>query len=122
MPWTDPSRNFNIDESGFSLSPVHGKVLAQEGTKNVFEEVSSFQKSNITVLGCVCADGRVPPCMIIYPRKRIQPHIAEKFPPGLEFMVGKSERGYITNETLYEYLCNGFNDWLNETITFSQSN
>lgn len=30
-------------------------------------------------------------------------------------MVGKSERGYITYETLYKYLCNGFNDWMNET-------
>jgi hypothetical protein len=47
----DPSRNFNIDESGFSMSPNSGKVLAIKGTKNVFEEVSVKNKSNITVLG-----------------------------------------------------------------------
>ncbi|KAK3889995.1 hypothetical protein Pcinc_006044 [Petrolisthes cinctipes] len=111
---TDPSRNFNIDESGFSLSPIHGRVLANKGMKHVFEEVSAFHKTNITVLGCIGADGSLPPCMIIYPRKRIHPNIAERFPPGLDFMVGKSEKGYITFETLYEYLCNGFHDWLNE--------
>ena len=53
----DPSRNFNIDESGFCLSPSVGKVLALKGEKNVFEERSLQLKKNITVLGCVCADG-----------------------------------------------------------------
>lgn len=65
---TDPSRNLNIHEFGFSQSPVHGKVLAEKGMKNVFEDVSSFQKTNITVLGCVCTNGAIPPYMILYPR------------------------------------------------------
>ena len=47
----DPSRNFNIDESGFSLCPTSSKVIAIRGTKNVFEEMSSKSKCNITVLG-----------------------------------------------------------------------
>lgn len=109
----DPARNFNIDESGFSLSPKQGKVLAHRGEKAVFEEVSSKQKCNITVLATVCADARVPPPMIIYPRKRINPLMSEEFPEDIEFTVGKSDKGYITYETLYEYLCNSFNDWLN---------
>lgn len=110
----DPTRVFNIDESGFCLSPSVGKVLALRGEKNVFEERSLQYKTNITVLGCVCANGSIPPPMIIYPRKRINPMMAEKFPSGYKFTVGKSEKGYITYETLYEYLCNDFNDWLTE--------
>ena len=47
----DPVRNFDIDETGFSLSPTSGRVLATVGTKNVFEEVSVKHKTNITVLG-----------------------------------------------------------------------
>ena len=39
--------------------------------------------------------------------------MGERFPEEYEFCVGKSEKGYITFETLYEYLCNSFNDWLN---------
>lgn len=108
----DPSRNFNIDESGFSLSPKQGKVLALRGEKAVFEQSSIHQKSNITVLAVVGADGSVPPPMIIYPRKRINPMFSEEFPPNFPFIVGKSDKGYITYETLYEYLCNSFNDWL----------
>ena len=111
---SDPSRNFNIDESGFSLSPQQGRVLAIRGTKHVFEEGSSQHKKNITVLANVCADGRVPPPLIIYPLKRISSHIADSMPENLKCCVGKSEKGYITFETLYEYLCNSFNDWLNE--------
>ena len=110
----DPSRVFNIDETGFCLSPSVGKVLALKGEKNVFEERSLHLKTNITVLGCVCANGMIPPLMIIYPRKRINPTISEKFPPHYNFTVGKSEKGYITYETLYEYLCNDFHDWLTE--------
>lgn len=108
----DPSRNFNIDEAGFSLSPGQGKVLAEKGTKQVFEESSIYQTTNLTVLGVICADGSIPPCMITYPQKRINPMMTEEFPENYEFMVGKSERGCITFETLYEFLCNGFNDWL----------
>lgn len=110
----DPARVFNIDETGFCLSPSVGKVLAPRGEKNVFEERSLHLKTNITVLGCVCANGSIPPPMIIYPRKRINPTMAEKFPSDYNFTVGKSEKGYITYETLYEYLCNDFNDWLTE--------
>lgn len=110
----DPSRQFNIDESGFSLSPKQGKVLAIRGEKHVFEESAIYHKTNITVLANVCADGRIPPPLIIYPRKRITANMAEHFPENYDCCVGKSESGYITFETLYEYLCNSFNDWLND--------
>lgn len=109
----DPTRNFNIDETSFSLSPKQGRVIAVTGEKLVFEEASLYQKTNITVVAIVSADGKVPPPQIIYPRKRISVNMAEQFPENIEFIAGKSEKGYITFETLYEYLCNGFHDWLN---------
>ena len=110
----DPSRQFNIDESGFSLSPKQGKVIGIKGEKHVFEESGMHHKTNITVLANVCADGRIPPPLIIYPRKRITVHMAEHFPEDFICCVGKSESGYITFETLFEYLCNSFNVWLND--------
>ena len=107
----DPSRQFNIDESGFSLSPKQGKVLAIRGEKHVFEESAIYHKTNITVLANVCADGRIPPPLIIYPHKRITANMAEHFPENYDCCVGKSESGYITFETLYEYLCNSLLYW-----------
>lgn len=92
----DPGWNFNIDESGFSLSSKQRKVLILMEEKIVFEEASISQITNIILVATVCADGRVPPPMIIYPRKRISPTMAEKFPEGYDFMVGESEKGYIT--------------------------
>ena len=56
--------------------------------------------------------------MIIYPRKRIHPTIAEKFPEGFNFTVGRSEKGYITYETMYKFHYNGIDTWLtNEEVT-----
>lgn len=78
----DPGRNFNIDENGFSLSANQGKVLDFREEKIVFEEASIFQKTNITVVATVCADGRLPPPMVIYPRERISPTTAKKIPEG----------------------------------------
>ncbi|XP_068214104.1 uncharacterized protein [Palaemon carinicauda] len=90
----DPSRNFNIDESGFSLSPKQGRVLAIKGEKHVFEESSAQHKTNITVLANVCADGRIPPPMIIYPRKRISAHMGENFPEGYDCCAAKIKPKY----------------------------
>lgn len=64
------------------------------------------------MLGVVCPDRSVQTLLIIYPRKRVSLTIVEKFPASFRFIVGKSEKGYINYETLYEYLCNDFNDWL----------
>ena len=64
------------------------------------------------MLGNVCADGSIPACMIIYPRKRIHSNIVDEFPEEYDFVVAKSEKGYITYETLYEFMCNSFDEWL----------
>ena len=47
----DPSRNFNIDENGISLSPPQRKVLAETGSNTVSCTTSSKSKENVTVLG-----------------------------------------------------------------------
>ena len=75
-----------------------------KGEKNVFEERSIHHKTNITVLGCIAADGSIPPPMIIYPRKRISVDIADNLPPPdlYNCTIAKSEKGYITFETLFE--------------------
>ena len=38
--------------------------------------------------------------------------MSRRFPRDHLFVVGKSEKGYITFETLFEYICNEFYNWL----------
>ena len=85
----DPSRMFNIDETGFSLSPQIGKVLGIRGENFCFEEQSKHAKVSISVLCTVGADGSLPPPMIIYNRKRITHQMASQFPEQ-NFAVGKA--------------------------------
>lgn len=46
----DPRRILNADETGFSLCPKTGRVLALKGYKNVYEIKAANEKDNITVL------------------------------------------------------------------------
>jgi len=49
------------------------------------------------------------PSMIIYDTKRISPLVAKYFPD--EFVIGKSETGWMTSETFYMYIANIFYQW-----------
>ncbi|XP_065658087.1 uncharacterized protein LOC136082595 [Hydra vulgaris] len=87
-----PDHNFNIDESGFVLSPIRPKVLAEKGSKNVPYSTSSKEKERITVLANISADGSFPPPLIIYPNVRIPINVYASLPPTLA-AIGKSESG-----------------------------
>ncbi|CAL4089059.1 unnamed protein product, partial [Meganyctiphanes norvegica] len=109
----DPCRIFNFDESGFQLTQESQKVLGVVGTRHCFETATGQEKKQITTLTTVGADGSLPPPMIIYPRKRIDEQMAS-VPGQPSFVVGKSESGWISFETLYEYLVNHFSNWLTQ--------
>ena len=111
----DPSRVFNLDESGFSLCPKGDKVLGIKGQKNVYE-LADRDKENVTVLLNVSASGVLAPPMAVFAGKR--------FPKGLneenrKFEVTNwsfafSENGWITGQVFYEYMANTFYKWLLE--------
>lgn len=61
-----PSRIFNIDESGFQLNPKPKKVLAKRGQKNVYIVEASSPKENVTATYNICADGSMVPPMITF--------------------------------------------------------
>lgn len=65
----DPSRIYNADESGFPLSLKNGKVLSMKGTKHVYN-ITSSNKTQITVLAYVSAIGHYIKPMIVYPGQR----------------------------------------------------
>ncbi|KAG5883640.1 hypothetical protein JTB14_025143 [Gonioctena quinquepunctata] len=68
----NPARVFNGDESGFSLCPKSGKVLAPKGCQ---------EKDNITTLVVFSADGEVAPPLVVFPYVRPPKAVVENMPP-----------------------------------------
>lgn len=95
-----PTKIWNCDESGFSLCPKSGKVLAPTGAKTVYYTCSS--KGQITTLACVSASGLTIPPMHVFPGVRFSYNPMEGCVDGAFF--GKSDNGWITQEL--------FNGWL----------
>lgn len=112
LPLDDPSRLFNMDESGFMLCPKGEKVLGIKGQRNVYEVCSANEKENVTVLLGVSAAGSITPPLVVYAGQRLPKGVGENVPGG--WAVAKSEKGWITGETFYEYITNVFHPWLVE--------
>ena len=109
----DPARIFNMDESAFYLAPKPGKVLARKSDKVVYSFTQNDDKECLTVLFAGSASGAKPPPMVIYPYIRLPLSVSESLPD--EWAAGKSESGWMTAETFYEYIVNIFHPWLIKT-------
>ncbi|KAJ8968948.1 hypothetical protein NQ314_002040 [Rhamnusium bicolor] len=83
----DPSRILNGNESGFRLCPKTGKVLGVRGP-----------------------DGRLCPPLVIFPYVKPQKNLVDHMPP--DWILGKSDSGWMRSEVFYEYVANELNKWL----------
>ena len=93
----DAALIFNMDESGFPLDPKPLKGVFVRGEKNPCS-VSSGNKAQITVVGCVSAGGQCLPPMIVWPRKTMPPSLAVGEIPGSVY--GLSDSGWM-NQHLF---------------------
>lgn len=110
--FTDARRIFNADETAFFLNPKPGKVLAEKGSKTVYTAAGGDEKQNLTVLLTANAYGEIAPPMIVYRYVRIPFLIANAMPPA--WAIGRSDNGWMTQETFFEYMTNIFEPWLTE--------
>ena len=85
----DPTRIYNADESGSSLCPRSGKVVAKKGSSNVYN-FSYSDKTQITVLACMSGSGHFLPPMIVYPGQRFLQNPLEGFP---DAVLGRCDNG-----------------------------
>lgn len=109
----DPSRIFNADETGHPLSTKTGVVLAEKGVKNVYQ-VTSSDKTQITVMACLNAAGDYLPPMILYPGQRMRDVGQEGFEEALYAMT---DNGWMTSEAFLSFLLE-FNEFVtNKKIT-----
>lgn len=106
----NPSRVFNGDETGFQICPATGRVLAEKGTKNVYTIEKGASKENVTVMFTFSASGEICAPMIVYPYKRIPEKIIQSVPP--QWGIARSDNGWMTAETFYEYIANVLHPYL----------
>ncbi|XP_039314369.1 tigger transposable element-derived protein 1-like [Solenopsis invicta] len=106
----DGARVFNCDESAFYLCPKGERVLVKKGDKAVYNFTQNDEKECLTVLFTTNAMGALVSPMIVFPYERIPYSISQSIP--LDWSIGKSENGWMTAETFYEYISNIFEPWL----------
>lgn len=98
----DPSRIFNLDETAFFLCPKE-KVLSRKGCKQVKRKCGNSGKENYTVLLCANAKGVIAPPFLLFPKnKNITQAFSHNMPS--DWAIGRSEKGWMTSETYYEYI------------------
>ncbi|XP_072400733.1 uncharacterized protein [Diabrotica undecimpunctata] len=94
--FSDPSRIFNCDESGFCLCSKSGKVLGPKGYKNLYSIKLGNEKENITVLMTFNASGKICPPLVLFPYVRPP---KSYMPDG--WILGKSEKGWMTSDVKF---------------------
>lgn len=113
----DGQRIFNCDESAFLLAPKAGKVLVKVTDKTAYNFINNDEKECLTTLFCGNAAGQLAPPMVMFNYVRIPANIAKKMPKS--WGIGRSESGWMTSETFYEYIANVFHPWLvNNKVEF----
>lgn len=90
-----PALVFNMDETGLPLSPAPPKGVCKKGTKTP-NSITSGDKSQITVIGCINAAGHCIPPMIIWDRKTLHADMTKGELPGT--IYGLSSKGWVDQE------------------------
>lgn len=78
----------------------------------MYQVINSDEKECITVLVTGSAGGTLAPPMVVFRYERIPREIALSVPS--DWGIGRSESGWMTGETFFEYVTNVFFPWLEE--------
>ena len=97
---------FNCDESGFPLqSTTSLKVCVDRHCRRNFQ-VTSSNKTSITTLQCICANGNVVPSSVLFTGVNFNPEYSVGFPANFYLVFTKS--GWMETSQFYAWLTNHF--------------
>ena len=96
---SEPGSIFNMDETGMPLDPKSLQVIVPKGMKNP-SLITSGNKSQITVVGCISAAGFSIPPMVVWDRKTLHPDMTAEEVPGTFY--GLTSNGWM-NMDLFEH-------------------
>lgn len=108
----DPERVGNADETAFRLCPSKSYVLAEKGCKDIYEIQPADPKFAITAMFGFTAAGKSFSPMLIFPYQRIPIEISNSIPKN--WGIGRSENGWMTAETFYEWIGNVVSPFLTQ--------
>lgn len=98
-----PSRIYNVDETGISTVPKKmPKVVTTKGKKVVAKIVSAERGITVTAICCMNASGHYIPPAFIYPRKRPRDDLLDGGPSESICMV--SDSGFVNTELFVNWL------------------
>ncbi|CAH2108284.1 unnamed protein product [Euphydryas editha] len=98
-----PSRIYNVDETGISTVPKKTpKVITTIGKKVVSKVVSAERGITVTAICCMSATGHYIPPALIYPRKRPRDDLLDGGPSQSICMV--SDSGFVNSELFVNWL------------------
>ncbi|XP_072176935.1 uncharacterized protein [Diadema setosum] len=100
-----PSRIFTCEESDFPLCGKTQRVLYQEGSKSV-SQLSRKDRSHITLLCTISADGKFLPPTLVFPGQRFRQNPLEGGPE--QTFLGRSKNGRMDGEIFYDFIENSF--------------
>ena len=106
----DKSRIFNCDEIAFFLNPKNDNVLIKKGDKTVHNFIAYDENECLTTLFMTSASGILAPPMVVLCYERIPYSVSQSIHES--WGIGKSENGWMTGETFYDYIVNVFEPWL----------
>ena len=98
----------------YPIMSIHGKSVGIKGNRNVYQLSPGGEKSNLTFVGNISADGNMICPAIIYPYIRLPRDIAETVPEN--FFIGQSESEWMTSAIFFKYIANAFIPWLIKEI------
>lgn len=99
----DPTKIFNMDESGLTTVPSkNSKILAQKGKKQVGVITSAERGHHLTVVCSFSAAGMYVPPAFIFPRKNMKKELMDNAPAG---SVGfTQDHGWMDTNTFVKWL------------------
>ena len=111
-------RIFNLDESGFALNGANSRlqIIAERGSKNVYK-LASDSKDQITVLGCVSANGTFQKPLAVFPGVRTpKPNFTNVNPE--DYDIGNSPNGWMTADVFFTWISSIFFPAVKDKLPF----
>jgi hypothetical protein len=97
-----PTRIYNVDETGTTTVQSPSRITGPTGMKQIGTLTSWERRKNVTVCcSFSAADHYILP-MLVFPRKRMSPHLEKSGPPGA--ICHCSPNGWMTTELFTEWL------------------
>nr|XP_039263218.1 uncharacterized protein LOC120339200 [Styela clava] len=97
-----PSKIYNVDETGLSLVPGVKNIVGEKGSKSSSQITAGERGLSQTIVVCVNAIGDYIPPMVIYKGKRVNPALDRGLPAGS--IVKYSESGYINKDLFLAWM------------------